>query len=123
MRPPFQRLVAYLFIRVLIFKEFIMNTHKTYGLESMADARHVSFIESKLKYYGSKFPSSLEERLKEERKNGEDNSHSLALMLYLARGQGTYAISDEQILSIKSDEFELDIGESSRQPPYGGLAY
>jgi len=86
-----------------------MNTYKTYSLESMVDARHVSFVESKLNDFGSKFPIPLETRVKEERENGEEKSHWLRLMLSLAREQGTYAISDKQIISIRTDEFELDL--------------
>jgi len=93
-----------------------MSIFKVYALTNMVDANHIPVIKSKLEYLGSKLPSSLEKKLEEEHNNGKKHSHSLALILILARGQGTYALSDEQIMSIRSDEFELDLSGSTRLP-------
>lgn len=93
-----------------------MSMYKVYTLTNMVDANHISVIKSRLEDLGSKLPSSLENKLEEDRASGKKNAHFLSLILDLAMGAGTYALSDADIMAIRTNEFELDISGSRPRP-------
>ena len=70
----------------------------TYTNSSMVKKDHVKIIAEELRKLGSKVPSNLD----------LEKDHSLANILYLAAGNGTYKLSREQINQITNDEFSID---------------
>ncbi len=70
----------------------------TYQHTNMVKADHIKVINKSLKKMGSK--------VQEDCLDGEN--HSLANILHLACGGGTYRISIENINSISNDEFNIN---------------
>jgi len=75
------------------------NTIEIYTNQSMVKPEHIKEIDNQLKNMGSKVPKELVEDKKE---------HSLANILQLACGAGSFSVKSEKINSIKTNEFELN---------------
>ncbi|WP_419777760.1 hypothetical protein [Malaciobacter marinus] len=70
----------------------------TYNEKSMVKKEHVKFIKSELKKLDSKLANNI----------NSEKEHSLANLLSLACGGGTFGISLDDINSIGNDEFSIE---------------
>lgn len=72
----------------------------TYKDTDMIKQKHAKIIEKELIKLGSKIPEEMNLNLYKK--------HSLAQLLRLACGGGTYALKSEDIASIRNSEFSID---------------
>lgn len=71
-----------------------------YDEKSMVKKEHVKIIVKELRKLGSEIPQNLD----------ANNEHSLASLLSLACGGGTYGLEPNKMAKIKSDGFSIKEG-------------